>query len=638
MEFRFRPGIVQGDPFDADASDIRALLAGPGGIRRLLPAFHDGDGVWAVRHTPERDGSWRVLEIRDGTRKLRAALPAALMARRSPRALRFVRRDPRRPGRFADDLGNLVWPMGHNCAWSSDTPRALIRQLEGMAGAGLDWTRIWMCHWDGKNLDWPSDPAGGAISLGAARRWDAIVRAAERLGIRFQMVLHHHGQVSTKTNPNWNEHPWNKRNGGFLDSPIDFFTHPEALRRTRAKLRYAVARWGYSPSVFAWELFNEVEWTDAIVARRFDIVAEWHRDMAKHLRSIDPWNHLVTTSSDRGIPGLYDAMDFVQPHAYPPDAVAAVRGLVPAGKPTFFGEIGPGAFPLDREDGRFLVPALWAGIATQESGAPQYWTWETIERNHLLPSLRSAAGFVRASRLAAMTDLRPLETAVESNIRGRVAAGPGLGWAEASRTTFALRPDGAIDGLETMPAFLQGERHRAMFPYADLRLDLDAPATLRIRFRQVSKGGAAVSLSVDGRPGPQRRFDPADSDRDTDVVLAVEMDAGQRTVRLRNDGEDWIAIGGIEIDPFGPAMRAIGRGNRDHAVVWVERTVQGDEPVEAKVRVPGLAPGRHTAHFWDIERGRPVAASLRFQAFAGKPAVVALPAVARDIAFWTEPT
>src|SRR6266481_9445051 len=118
----------------------------------------------------------------------------------------------------------------------------------------------------------------------------------------------------SRVDSNWAINPWNAKNGGFLATPEEFFTNPRARALTRAKYRYILARWGYSTHVLAWELFNEVEWTDAIRNQHADTVAAWHREMAAFLRQQDPNRHLITTSSDTKIPGLYEAMDYVQPH------------------------------------------------------------------------------------------------------------------------------------------------------------------------------------------------------------------------------------------------------------------------------------------------------------------------------------
>lgn len=42
------------------------------------------------------------------------------------------------------------------------------------------------------------------------------------------------------------------------DICTDFFTNAEAIADYKNRLRYLVARYAYSTSVFAWEFFNEV--------------------------------------------------------------------------------------------------------------------------------------------------------------------------------------------------------------------------------------------------------------------------------------------------------------------------------------------------------------------------------------------
>ena len=100
------------------------------------------------------------------------------------------------------------------------------------------------------------------------------------------MTLQHHGQYSTTVDPNWPQNPFNTANGGFLSDPKQFFTDTTAKALTKRKYRYIVARWGYSPAVMAWELFNEVQFTDAAQNGQWANVAAWHWQisMAETLR------------------------------------------------------------------------------------------------------------------------------------------------------------------------------------------------------------------------------------------------------------------------------------------------------------------------------------------------------------------
>ena len=145
--------------------------------------------------------------------------------------------------------------------------------------------------------------------------------------------------------------------------------HRLAVRETareysRRWLHYAVARWGHSPSVLTWELFNEVEWTDAIQKDHdWPAVVAWHNEMAAFVRSLDPYHHLVTTSSAIDHPELYATMDYYQPHAYPREVFTTLAGTRPLpGKPWFYAESGRGIGEVNKDEGMVVRDGLWAGM------------------------------------------------------------------------------------------------------------------------------------------------------------------------------------------------------------------------------------------------------------------------------------
>jgi endo-1,4-beta-mannosidase len=71
-----------------------------------------------------------------------------------------------------------------------------------------------------------------------------------------------------------------------------FFLNPLTREMYRDKIRYVVARWGYSTNIFSWEFWNEIE----SVEPKEGIFA-WMREMTAYLRSVDPWRHLIKSSA-----------------------------------------------------------------------------------------------------------------------------------------------------------------------------------------------------------------------------------------------------------------------------------------------------------------------------------------------------
>ena len=135
---------------------------------------------------------------------------------------------------------------------------------------------------------------------------EQILDLAEQYGLEVQLVLNDHGQFSSHVNPRWYDNPYNAANGGPVpeDDPAAFFSNPTAKQLFKQRLRYLVARYGAYRDILAWELFNETQFIGRADKNPFgsqqvrdDLVA-WHAEMAAYLRSLDPYDHLITTSSD----------------------------------------------------------------------------------------------------------------------------------------------------------------------------------------------------------------------------------------------------------------------------------------------------------------------------------------------------
>jgi hypothetical protein len=642
------PGLT-GNPFDYRENDVKVTVSRPGGGGELvLPAFFDGGETWRVRHTPTAPGCYKVVRVTVNGKPLKAGALApaggwdvAAATARPSLTGGYVRRDPADPARLAFEDGATYYPVGHNVAWRGGSDPDYATTFGKMGAAGENWSRVWMNHWDDKNLDWPTgrkvEP--GRLDLEVARKWDGIVDAAEKNGVRFQMTLQHHGQYSTDVNPNWNENPWNKANGGWLATPEEFFTDARAKALTKAKYRYIVARWGYSPAVLAWELFNEVQFTAAARKRDYAAVAAWHKEMAAFLREQDPYRHLVTTSSDTDLPGLYDAADYVQPHSYSPDPAQATQAADPAGykKPIFFGEIG-GAGDLSQDDGSVLHSILWSSFASPASGAAQYWAWDTVEKNGLYPRFAAATAFLKAAGPAVVsTRLRPAAVGAETKTRGAISFGPGGGWGAGKGSVFPISPSGAVGNAGNIMSFLQGRAHPELFARADFPVTLSEPATFTVTFRQAAKSGAHPVVLVDGAVAAEHDFPAGAKDADVDVTLSAKVPAGAHTIRLENTGADWAVIARIGLSPYGPTLRPLGKSGPGGALVWVRSTAAGGTPNAGRLTVPGLTPGaRYRALWWDTWAGRPLSDAA---VTAGKDGSVALdtPPVTRDAALALTP-
>lgn len=212
-------------------------------------------------------------------------------------------------------------------------------------------------------------------------------------------------------------------NGGMLNKSMEFFTNAEANKFFDNRIRYIIARWGYSPHILAWELWNEV---DGILGYYGDNNVEnvklWHEDKIKKIRVLDVHQHLVTTSFafsyflDKNQFWDMEGIDYTQYHAYLGPVfgieypmVESARTLSQFNKPTFAGEFGIdwlGAFNKDDPQGINIHNGIWSSLLSGNAGGGMSWWWYNyIEPNNLWGILRSLSEFVKNEDLTEFTEV-----------------------------------------------------------------------------------------------------------------------------------------------------------------------------------------------------------------------------------------
>jgi hypothetical protein len=252
-------------------------------------------------------------------------------------------------------------------------------------------------------------PGLGRYYEKTAERLDEILRLSEEKGLYVMLTIDNHGIFKDfidvwASNAEWRTNPYNAVNGGPCESPADFFTNAEAKRIYKNKLRYLVARWGYSTHIACWEFFNEVDnvlnWQDIPPLA----IVNWHKEMADYLKQVDPYGHLISTSvTSKDIKGLWDieSLDFTQHHNYGPtdDMKKSILKYVELfKKPDVVGEFaigykGPGKdYPIELYEIE-LHNGLWRGMFSPTPVLPLSWWWEWhYHYNHYF-HLRIAADF-----------------------------------------------------------------------------------------------------------------------------------------------------------------------------------------------------------------------------------------------------
>ena len=453
FEATFRLSPEPADPFDPAVVDATLLITRPDGRIERRPAFWDqpmaardrgdaeevrpeGPGHFTCRWRPRVPGQHRLrLEVVAGGRTIAADLPPLVVTGAPWDA--YARVDPTDP-RFLSIEGRFWWPVGVNLHSVNDVRSvqslrtrsmpergtlAYTAYLDRFAAAGADAAEIWLSSWN-LALEWDPVWAGyggpGRYHLGHAWQLDRILDRAEANGQRLILVLHNHGQGSTRHDREWDHHPYNRANGGFLDDAALLFTDAQARTYQQRLYRYLTARYGDSPAVMMWKLWSEVDLTDGGRSGKWPEVTAWHRDAAAYLAAIDTYAHPVTThfcgswqrvqASIAELPGIntlaIDAYLNGTPTANGTNladllaASAGSRGLAKYKKPIVVTECGgksSGAPEALLTADHRLSP--WAGLTSGLAASPMLWWCQWVDQGDRFTPYRAIRPFLAGEDL-----------------------------------------------------------------------------------------------------------------------------------------------------------------------------------------------------------------------------------------------
>jgi hypothetical protein len=391
IEFAFDIDAFQGNPFDPAQIDVTVDFASPSGKHLVVPAFwyQQGSPEWRVRFVATETGTWNAaFRVRNQDQAVRT------FTVNGPVSRSFVRIHSNQRNFVLDD-GTPYVPIGMNVGWSTSLERGTPDYEEwfpAMQRNGANYARVFLSRPRTLGLWWTDTTTDDYTHrLDRARLMDRILEIAEAHDIRILLTLIMSQQFRTDKNGRFSESPFNRANGGYLTQPEEVFTDAHAARDLRAYFRYVVARWGYSPNLLAWELWNEVGWVDnyKTLAPR---VSAWHGEMAEYIKSIDAFRHPVTSSSSRTFdPDLFATpqLDFITIHDYwttprwqEKMAHLQQRVVGTYGKPVLFAEMGydwrsgQGTAKQDPA-GLHLHAGLWTGIMSGGAGTGMTWWWDS---------------------------------------------------------------------------------------------------------------------------------------------------------------------------------------------------------------------------------------------------------------------
>lgn len=611
------------NPFDTSQVEINAVLTCPDLSVLQVPAFYyrlyqvsgsnpetysnPGPAQWKFRFAPEQIGIYTytitIVDI-DGTQTVYSGGDFTCV----PGSGRgFIRINPKDNLTFVYDNGSPRINIGHNVSWANEGrsgAAAYAHYFSRMNEAGENWVRIWMCPYSGDGgtiLEWRNHPyfsGVGQLSMQIAQRLDTMVEQARQNGIAIQLTFQYHGQFSTRVDSNWDGNPYNivhSADGGFLSNPEDFFTNAQAIQLTKDKYRYIIARWGYSPAIFAWELWNEVQFTGSDAqnwwtAGYVDKVAAWHDEMAIYIKSIDPHRHPVTTSSYYQLSTpLYelDSIDIVQEHFYENPTIEAIPTMIRPlmerfQKPVLVGEYGMNdgnGTNMPWQERELIHNGSWAGLMNGQSA--HAWRWDRIDLWNWYEEFQALSVFAQGENLAGLDNLPRAVPGNESILAQPLMDGFNDVPVEG---LHCYQSDDRFTGMGWLSVYLHASWNpRKSNPY--FHVEMPENGQFIVHVSKVSNtAGGKLQITLDGS-SIYHQSQPSGGEN---YQIAVPITAGPHIVRVINTGADWIQICKYEFRPNTISeVDSIGMVGCRNALLWIYDTSSQEQQTQAD-RIPSL--------------------------------------------------
>ncbi|RYG33139.1 hypothetical protein EON81_18940 [bacterium] len=332
-----------------------------------------------------------------------------------------------RPGvpYFVTEAGEAWTPIGQNEAisWAEfeglggrRDPEAVERYLRWNKEHGVTCLRFMLEYAQGEE-HYFENPVG-TFRPEMVRLWDDLFAMCERIGLHILLT-----PVDTFwMRVRWEKHPYYQANGGPAATMGEWLTSPKMREAIKARLAFVSDRWGGSPALFAYDLWNEIhpahgEGDVATFAPFLEDVGSWlrayeiHRHGRAHLQTVSIFGPELLEHPGAVEPIFrHPVLDFANTHLYefgtiddPADTVApalAVGRLMRTalaettpGRPVFDSEHGPIHNFLDKKitlpaefDDEYFRHMQWAHLASGGAGGGM--RWPNRDPHTLTPGMR----------------------------------------------------------------------------------------------------------------------------------------------------------------------------------------------------------------------------------------------------------
>ena len=329
----------------------------------------------------------------------------------------FVRVSPRDARYLELSNGRPYVPIGLNLIAPDAKPgdeaaglQCMDDWFQKLSQNGGNYVRIWISS----SFFDVEHERSGVYDAARAKRIAAVLALAKRYGIRTKLCIEYFRSLDPNYKQKWGQKLLHRTDrGGPATDMNDFFTNDRSRTQFKAKLAWLAQHFGNDPTIFGWELWNEV---NAVSAQQ-EAYLPWTADMLAELHRLFPRNLAVQSlgsfDSDWGLKpyeqlSTMPGNDLAQVHRYldcgakypichgpvdmlAADAVRTVLAYKP-NRPVILAESGavepshsgPSKLYAKDKAGIILHDVLFAPFFAGAAGPGHCWHWnQYVDRNNL---------------------------------------------------------------------------------------------------------------------------------------------------------------------------------------------------------------------------------------------------------------
>lgn len=592
LEIKFDLEAEYVNPFDPDDITVNGVFVTPSGEKMLIPAFYTvpmesskngktlmtystsayqpvagEEAGWRVRFSGKEIGQYSFyIEVRDSKGRTAVSKNSSFNVTPSDNS-GYAVVSPTNPEYFVTDADNkLFYGSGANIAWVREpfttNPDHLSYDyfLQRAYEEGTNMTRVWMCHYAW--LEWMPDGeatgnstysyAGlGYYNQNISAAFDRIIQMCEEYDIKVVLTLDDNDEHSgSGTYCNWAYNPYNTVNGGFADTTTEYWASDEAREYYKKRIRYIVARWGYSSSLFSLNLWNDCSSTsNTEVVEYLQELYDYKNSITENFRPIlmgSNYNHYTgsETDSEGKVYNIDDIFDYTTQHL----------NMKRTDKPNLTQE----CFSSSIEDNKYYKDSLHDTVWSEfirGNGSTMIWSHDTVDETGSYDTLKNVLTFANTLNLSdqrynfnSADGIITVDNISLTNAPYKIVEASPLGDAsawlvKATENEFYVDYNDSNLYLAGYNAQLYGTKAGRVEYKNDPTFYVNAPngGTMMLYVGSRGSGTNNITVTVNGVKSKLGSWSGLSNEPVGYVTL--ELAKGNNTVHIENTGNDWISVG-----------------------------------------------------------------------------------------------